>query len=63
MSTLQDSFLTIDVGVNFSSRYSDAKINEILEESKSCVDKIVTISNSIKEIRRNQQISQQHPHC
>ncbi len=61
MSTLQDSFLTIDVGVNFSSRYSDAKINEILEESKSCVDKIVTISNSIKEIRRNQQISQQHP--
>jgi hypothetical protein len=23
MSTLQDRFLTIDVGVNFSSRYSD----------------------------------------
>lgn len=50
--TDSDTFYTVDFGVNFAnpSRYSEAKLDKIMSDSYNAgVDKIVCISNSIKE--------------
>lgn len=54
---------TNDIGVNFAGhRYTDASIAKILSESDiSGVDKIVSISNSLKEIPINRRLAQCHP--
>ena len=47
-----DTFYTVDFGVNFanSSRYPENKLDKIIKESyDSGVDKVVCISNNIKE--------------
>jgi TatD DNase family protein len=51
------SFQTIDSGVNFAGKtYNSAKVKKILEMSK-CVTNVISISNSLKEIPINKQLS------
>lgn len=64
METETNIYYTIDFGVNLalSKRYSNEKINKILEESwNNGVDKVVCISNSIKESKINLELEKKHP--
>lgn len=53
----KDRFYTIDIGVNFAGKtYTNEKISKIIAESSGCVEKIITISNSLKEIPINKKL-------
>ncbi len=63
MSSNYETFNTIDFGVNFGNvkRYSETKLKIILNDSwKQGVDKVVSISNSIKEAKINIDLGQKH---
>lgn len=52
---------TNDIGVNFAGhRYTDASIAKIIAESEG-VNKIVSISNSLKEVPTNKRLAHRHP--
>ena len=56
MLIMEDTFYTIDFGVNYanSKKISEEKLKKILDISyKSGVDKIVCISNNIQESKNN----------
>ncbi len=64
MSSNSDTFNTIDFGVNFGNvkRYPEAKLKQILDDSwKQGVDKVVSISNSIKEAKVNIELGKKYP--
>ncbi len=64
MSSNPDTFNTIDFGVNFANtkRYPETKIAQLLNDSyNQGVDKVVSISNSIREARINIELSAKHP--
>lgn len=57
------TYYTVDFGVNFASqkKYSEPQIKKILNESwNSGVDKVVSISNSIKECHVNVRLSHKY---
>lgn len=57
MSQQADVFYTIDIGVNFAGKnYNGDKIKKIISESEDCVLKIISISNSLKEIPINKKL-------
>lgn len=63
MSSNSDTFNTIDFGVNFGNtkRYPETKLKNILDDSwKHGVDKVVSISNSIKEAKINIDLGTKH---
>jgi TatD DNase family protein len=56
-ATISDVFYTIDIGVNFAGKtYSSEKVGKIITESKDCVEKIITISNCLKEVPVNKKL-------
>jgi TatD DNase family protein len=57
---MEDSYFTIDIGCNFAgNKYTNDKLSKIIKESYDYgVDKIISISNSLKEIPRNKEISE-----
>jgi TatD DNase family protein len=57
-----DTFYTIDIGVNFAGRsYTPQKVAAILEESYTAgVAKIISISNSLREIPANARLAKTH---
>lgn len=60
MSKTSDTYYTVDFGVNFAnpSRYSKSKLDQLIEESyEQGVDKLVSISNSIKESKLNLELA------
>jgi TatD DNase family protein len=69
-----DYYNTIDIGVNFAGpKYTKESISKIMKDSIACsVDKVISISNSLKEIPINKELSVQdkniyytvgvHPH-
>ena len=60
----QDSFYTVDFGVNFANktRYNEARLNELMNSSyHDGVDKVVCISNSIKESVTNLELGIKYP--
>ncbi len=64
MSLNSDTFNTIDFGVNFANtkRYPEAKLGQLLNDSyNQGVDKVVSISNSIREARINIQLGAKYP--
>lgn len=63
MSSSSDTFITIDFGVNFGNvkRYPEYKLKQILDDSwNQGVDKVVSISNSIKEAKINIDLGKKH---
>ena len=57
MSHQDDVYFTVDIGVNFAGKkYNSAKVKEIISESEECVLKIISISNSLKEIPINKKL-------
>lgn len=61
---MEDTYYTVDFGVNFanSSRYPETKLNQLLEESyKAGVDKVVCISNGIKESVQILEMEKKYP--
>ncbi len=54
-----DYFYTIDIGVNFAGhKYNKELVSKIMKESwASGVDKVISISNSLKEIPINKELS------
>lgn len=57
MSQQDEVFYTIDIGVNFAGKtYNSSKVKKIIDESSECVLKIITISNSLKEIPINKKL-------
>jgi TatD DNase family protein len=59
-----DTFYTIDFGVNFAnqSRYPENKLDEIIKESYDAgVDKVVCISNNIKESKVILELEKKYP--
>ena len=69
-----DYYYTIDIGVNFAGhKYNKESVNKIMKDSwASDVDKVISISNCLKEIPLNKELSIQekqlyytvgvHPH-
>lgn len=52
----EDRYFTVDFGVNFAneSRYPDSKLDKLMQDSLDAgVDKVVCISNNIKEVKKN----------
>jgi len=70
----EDTFYTIDIGCNFATnKYNPNKISKIVTESyNSGVANIISISNSLKEVPKNKELSERfdniyytigvHPH-
>lgn len=61
---MEETFFTVDFGVNFAnpSRYPESKLNQLMEESyNSGVDKVVCISNSIKESKLILEMETKYP--
>ena len=61
---MDETFFTVDFGVNFanSSRYPESKLNQLMEESyNSGVDKVVCISNGIKESKLILEMEKKYP--
>jgi len=57
-----DIFYTIDIGVNFAGKtYSEEKVSKIIAESSDCVEKIITISNCLKEVPTNKKLCLVNP--
>ncbi len=64
MSSNSDTFNTIDFWVNFANtkRYPEAKLAQLLNDSyNQGVDKVVSISNSIREARINIELGVKYP--
>lgn len=62
--TDDNTFFTVDFGVNFAntSKYTESKLNELMIESYSNgVDKVVCISNSIKESKIILDLEKKYP--
>jgi len=61
MNQQDDVYFTIDIGVNFAGKnYNGAKVKEIISESEDCVLKIISISNSLKEIPINKKLCEEN---
>ncbi len=61
MNQQDDVYYTIDIGVNFAGKtYNGEKVKNIISEADGCVLKIITISNSLKEIPINKKLCEQN---
>ena len=55
---MEETFFTIDIGCNFATtKYTNTSLKKIIDESYDRgVDKIISISNDLSEIPRNEEL-------